>query len=56
MATADGRGNERGEYLYLFFGKDGLQRDTAGSRGIIGENTCPCFRALRVPSHQRKSE
>jgi hypothetical protein len=49
MIATDWRRDERGEQLYLFLGKDGLQRNAAGCGRIIRENTSLRFRALRVP-------
>jgi hypothetical protein len=47
--AADWRWEERGEQLYLFLGKDRLQRDAACGGSIIGENTSLRFRASSIP-------
>jgi len=56
MVAADWRRDERGELLYLFLGKDGLQRDAAGCGCIIRENTSLRFLALGIPSQNRQRE
>lgn len=47
--AADWRWEERGEQLYLFLGKDRLQRDAACGGSIIGENTGLRFHASSIP-------
>ena len=46
QVAADCRRDESGELLDLLLGKDGLQRNTAGGRSIIGENTRLRLRTL----------